>query len=467
MTISIKNKILLFVFLFLVYFLITGGNFWEYDSFSVYKLSTSIIDKQSFAVDCFWGVPGKNHQCYSKYGLLMSVIIIPFYLIEKLILQYFHIGFFPPGFFPSLTNCAVTAFIGVVFYQFLRQTKFSHLDSLIGVMILSFCTMLFPYTKTLFAEPLLTLLIYFSFYLIWSKNNRILLGGAIFALAFLTKFSAVIFLPAFLYYLAATYKSFKILIRFLFPLLPGFIIFFIYNLIRFNNGLNTGYTGVDISKPINKGLYLFILSPGKSVFLYQPLIIFALFGTYFLFKKDSHLTVFFLINVFIHLLFYSAYNYQTGEWAWGPRFLYPLLPFLVLAAMLFLKKIKIVGKIVFYFFVSVSLFIELSAVYLSYHRYYSFMNVKYGYDFGRLIYYQPSFSPIIGQWKMIFHLDYHKSDAKFWREAFQEYPNFDYNYKIASPDLFFFRSRKLIVVGLIMGVIGIITVSRLSKDKSA
>ncbi len=260
----------LFIFIFLSYFLMTGGNFWEYDSFASYKLSKNMVDRGNFQIDCFWGEKGLSGQCYSKYGVFMSVAIIPFYLLEKIFLEFFKSKFFYAGFFPSLANCFITALLAVLIFKYLSKMNFSKKISIAGAMLFSFATFAPVYTKTLFAEPLLALLIYLCLYLLFFKDRVffIFLAGLCFGLALLTKITAIIILPVLLYIIFYKKTNFKKLIIFFLPFLFSLLIFFIYNFSRFGNILNSGYSGINFNNSLFKGLYLFILSPGKSFVLY-------------------------------------------------------------------------------------------------------------------------------------------------------------------------------------------------------
>lgn len=440
-----KIPILLFFIVTVAYILMTGGNFWEYDSFSVYKLAKNIVDKSSFEVNCFWGVSGLQNKCYSRYGLLMSIAVIPFYLAEKIYLELIKGSFLFPGFFPSLTNTIITSLLVVLIYNYLLRFKFSVKLSFFGAILFAFFTLVASYTKTLFAEPLLTLLIYLCFYVIlFSKESfkKYFFAGLFFGLGFLTKVTIVITAPIILYLFWINKKNWKKIIMFILPAMISLFIWFIYNYVRFGNIFNTGYRGIGFGENIFKGLYLFLLSPGKSIFFYQPFIIFFIFGLkkFYSTNKNAFIALFGM-SVF-HLIFYSMYSYQTGEWAWGSRFLYTILPFFVFSVIFFWRGTKTVFiKTLFCVSVAISLLIQFSSVYISYHRYYSFMNNKYGPNFTSLVYPRFDYSPLFGQWKLILHLGYKKNENTSWHEAFQEYPNFKTNYKIAPPDLFFLRSK--------------------------
>lgn len=79
----------------------------------------------------------------------------------------------------------------------------------------------------------------------------------------------------------------------------------------------------------------FLLSPGKSVFLYSPLAFVSLVGWWSFFRKQW---IFALLCSFIFVFFLFGYSATKGSiWFgglnWGPRFLVPITPFLLLPAL--------------------------------------------------------------------------------------------------------------------------------------
>jgi len=367
------------------------------------------------------------------------------------------INFFPSGFFPSLTNCFVTAGLAVLIYQFLRKMNFDKKLAFSGGLLFSFCTYAPAYTKTLYAEPLLTLLIFSCIYMLVFHEPRkkyIFYAGLFFGFAFLTKVSTVLFLPSVVILLLAQQISIKKWYVFFAPFVLSLAFFFIYNYLRFHSLMHTGHGDIAFDKNLISGLNLFIFSPGKSIFLYQPIIIFFIFGIKRFVRKQKVLFFSLSIAVMIHFVFYGTYHWQAGDWTWGSRFLYVTMPFFILSVMFFLHENRSnILKILFLAATAISILIQFSSVYLSYHRYYAFMNKKYGDDFSRLVYPYFHYSPIYGQWKIIFRLGYEKKDDAYWIEAFQEYPHFNTKYRIAPPDLFFVRSKKtLIISGIIFAI---------------
>jgi hypothetical protein len=80
------------------------------------------------------------------------------------------------------------------------------------------------------------------------------------------------------------------------------------------------------------GLWGQLFSPGKSLFLFSPVIVLALFGARRLVAHRSHVGTAIAVTVAPFLLVYARYQFWSGDWGWGPRYLVFALPVLVLPA---------------------------------------------------------------------------------------------------------------------------------------
>src|SRR6185369_4087106 len=107
------------------------------------------------------------------------------------------------------------------------------------------------------------------------------------------------------------------------------------------------------------GLYGQLLSPGRSFFLYSPLLILIFLFTYKIKKHLYSELVLWITLSLIFVLFYAAqYSSSTappiytefwhGELSWGPRYLTPLIPFgMLLVGSMYEKLHRNVRLLVF------------------------------------------------------------------------------------------------------------------------
>jgi len=110
------------------------------------------------------------------------------------------------------------------------------------------------------------------------------------------------------------------------------------NQIYFGNAFEFGYPDVaeggrhlnTFRTPLATGLFGFLLSPGKSVFLFAPPIVLAIAGVRRLWRRDAGLAVVAAGLPLIYLLFFARYTQWDGGYCVGPRYLVPALVVLCL-----------------------------------------------------------------------------------------------------------------------------------------
>src|SRR6202035_3105209 len=82
--------------------------------------------------------------------------------------------------------------------------------------------------------------------------------------------------------------------------------------------------------PLSTGLYGFLLSPGKSVFLFAPPILLAIPGVRKLARMDRGLAVIAGATALVYLLLYSCRTQWEGGFCVGQRYLVPAIALLCL-----------------------------------------------------------------------------------------------------------------------------------------
>jgi hypothetical protein len=75
----------------------------------------------------------------------------------------------------------------------------------------------------------------------------------------------------------------------------------------------------------------FLFSPGKSIFLFAPPVLLALWGLPVLWRRDRGLATIAAISLPLALGFYARYTQWEGGYCFGPRYLVPALLLLSLA----------------------------------------------------------------------------------------------------------------------------------------
>ncbi len=270
-------------------------------------------------------------------------------------------------FVASFLNVVVTA-IGVVLFWLCaeRLTRCSIAASAVSVLY-AFGTLAWPYAGTFFSEPLATLFVLLSFYGLLRTDPRLLrdkenvsirhayLAGLSLGAAVATHITAILFLPFFLAYAAASsvqigkkgHAPVRVLVGFIGGCAVPLALLGYYNAARFGNPLETGRT-VDPDAALRfgyarftapwRGLYGLLLSSGKGLFLYSPAVLLGVLGWPALYRRYPALSLALAGAAVTRVVFIAAFTGWHGGFCLGPRYLVPLLPFLLFPACTWLQE---------------------------------------------------------------------------------------------------------------------------------
>jgi len=315
---------------------------------------------------------GKDGNTYSPTGLGFSIAYLPAVAMTDLF--YKHYGITPYKYFPlesdwlifllaSFTNSFFAAGLGLIMFLYFLELELTKKQSLILSLAGLFATNLFIYAKDAMAHMMFVMFLVLSFYLlkryVRTKNKRLIIfSGISYGIVAIT-YNPTFLLPVgpyLLYYILLTKFKFteealKTFIKdfglFFIGFLPFLGIYFWFENIKTLDpiyGRSTFYS--EYAKHvlshfpvgvIYEGIYGQLFSPGRSIFIYSPILLLIIFFWHKIKNKiTAELMVFLSLSV-IYILFYSLqntysdlYGYSAlwhGESSWGPRYLLPLLPF--------------------------------------------------------------------------------------------------------------------------------------------
>jgi hypothetical protein len=111
-------------------------------------------------------------------------------------------------------------------------------------------------------------------------------------------------------------------------ILAGGLGLLLFNWIRFGSFLNFGYGDERFLPHLLDGLYGVLLSPGRSIFLYSPILTLAIPGAWLFYKKEKTLTLAAALTAVFYILMAASWHSWDGGWSWGSRLLTPIVPIL-------------------------------------------------------------------------------------------------------------------------------------------
>jgi len=248
------------------------------------------------------------------------------------------------AFTSCLSSATFAALTVTFFFLLLAGIDIPVRAALMATAMLGLATPIFAYSGWLFSEPLSAAIftgvacLLFRGSTISSRTAAVgglLLGFtvlirpthvltiAVFAIAFVARGGKVALRPAFV--LAATSAI-------------GIAILLTHNVLLFGSPFAFGYPSTAegakhlnrFDTPILTGLYGFLFSPGKSVFIFAPPVILALFGLRGLWRRDRGIAMLAILLFSANLFFFAKYSQWEGGYCVGPRYLVPALAFLCL-----------------------------------------------------------------------------------------------------------------------------------------
>jgi hypothetical protein len=432
------------VFLFFVglYLLSMGEGLYSTDGETMLRTTASIVDQHQLAIRCRSRLPnaarGIDGRCYSRYGLGQPLISIPPYLLAKginALLPRTDFAALVFLFVPRL-NQIVTPLTCVLLFLFAARLYHS---ARLGVglsLVYGLGTMAWPYAKYYFSEPLSTFCLLATAYFLFvfreqGTLRQLVLAGLFLGYALLTKLSNAVALPFFLAYALPTglalrsfrslvsratpsrwrssistvpedsqiavhrICSWKRLLAFLAPTVFFLAIAMLLSYHAFGHPLTGGYHEEGWTTPWYVGLYGLLLSSGKSLFLFVPLTIVAPLGLGALYKGGrKEETVLFTAIIGVFLWLHAGWWSWYGGWSWGPRFLVPALPFVILplGALWPGGRARHAGLVAL---IAISIFVQFLGVVVDFNLYMLLIN-----DLAKLLFI-PEYSPLVGHLKFM------------------------------------------------------------------
>jgi hypothetical protein len=309
-----------------------------------------------------FGLHGRGGRLYSWYGIGQSLLMLPADLLGTWIARWPVFSEYEDD--PAvrsivvsyLTNILVNVLTALIAFRFLRQLRFSVKESVAGVLALLFATTHLHYTQNMMENNYIMLLTLtgFSFQYEWLRTDSrraLFIGSCALGLNLLTRLTtgldlmaAGVFVLLVLWFEAAHSRPlWRHLLAYTKVAAPVYAFFLLvdraYQFYRFGSFTNT-YVAIFAreyrqrdptlpasfpwSTPFHIGFLGPLFQPEKSIFLFDPLLLAAIFLMAWLWKRLTPEVRAYGVTSFLLLLayvsFYARYTYWTGDFAWGDRY---------------------------------------------------------------------------------------------------------------------------------------------------
>ncbi|MEP7166995.1 MAG: hypothetical protein ABI758_03400 [Candidatus Woesebacteria bacterium] len=382
---------------------------------------------------------GKDGKWYSITGLGYTLAMIPAVALSDVLHQKFDSA--PPIHFPlqsdfslllfaSFTNIFFASILIVILFAYLLDLGVEKKQAFVWSFLAVAATNLFAYAKNSFAHMMFITFLVWTFYLVrWFAKTRfrpyLIVAGLTYGIVMIS-YNPTFILPVpalVVYYFLSTkhtisWASLKAVFFDTIAVLLGFLpfvwLYLWYNSIRLGNPLDSGY-GIPHAKDafgslkvLYEGVWGQLFSPGRSFFLYSPLMVLPIifwhklpFKKYF--SEFCSFSVLVITFIYVNGIQKTGENWYTwgGESSWGPRYIAVLIPFgIILCALLYpilsrLNKIFILTPLLI-----ASFWVQALGVFLPYQIKFGSLQPKLWIndleysvaDYGNFI---PRFSPLL------------------------------------------------------------------------
>jgi hypothetical protein len=280
------------------------------------------------------GIVGKGGHLYARTGLLQPLAEAPFYAAGHLADNWFG----PTGSTPYAQsflwfyNPFVAAIGAVALFALVFMTRRSLSWAVAIAALFTLASIAWPYAKIGMDTTFMAAIMVAFALAVWARGRLTAwawgLTGFAAGAAAATKAYSVLALIALAVLLAPTFlgldrrRQLRLGAAVLVPILLWGVAIAAYNAARFSGITDFGYSEAawTLSMPLNFiGL---LVSPGKGLFLYSPLVVLGLLGVPRMWRADRSLTAA-LLTLLVILTAVSASSSFWGDEVWGPRYLVP------------------------------------------------------------------------------------------------------------------------------------------------
>lgn len=354
---------LLFGFFVATYALTSAGSLDAVDGIVIADTARALVERHTLALTRSYSgvVVGVGGHLYSKYGIGLSIVEMPFDMAGLALRHVTHREQMVTGAL-SLTNTFVTALCCVTFFLVVRRLGASERRGIALTLLYGLCTLAWTYAKTDFTEPLQTLTLLVAAYAALRASDEramrwIWVSGAALGAAVLTRPPLLVVMPALALYVAASdllaadgrwtfgalrearwwrgalYKQVALWA----PVAVAIGVTLWLDLVRFGSAFDLGYGrtpgDANFSGSVLTGLFGLLLSFNSGLIWYATPVVIGLFGLRSFARRRPRELLLVGALALCLLALYSPYRYWAGLATYGPRYLLPLIPFLLLPAV--------------------------------------------------------------------------------------------------------------------------------------
>jgi len=346
----------LFVLFQCLYALTSSGNTFRLaDEYSTYYQVEHLVDAGDLSVPQelprhqFFGQTGRDGKPYAPWGPLTAFLALPDHLAGRAVAyaagiprSHANVWTFVVGGITMLTSSTAAALAVAGFYCAAVIVGASPADAWLLSLLLGGASILWTSGTNLFSEAWQAAA--FIWAAVFLLKRRVAPAAILIAAAGLTKFTSLIFTPAFVVAVLADRNTppqprLRAAIGLSAAIVASAGVHVAWNYYRFGDPFDFGYNWIEtvpqlparvfLLSDLPRGLLILLFTPGKSLLLWAPVLWLAMIRFT---ASERPIQAGVLVSLGLGLIFFGSYLYPEGGYSHGPRQLVPIVPLLLLPA---------------------------------------------------------------------------------------------------------------------------------------
>lgn len=288
---------------------------------------------------------GRGGHLYAFYAPGQTIFMVPLYVLGKFAAHHLSLPYDVTTEYSTRSlDLILGALLVVLFFFMAMSVGYSVTTSGVLTLIFGLASTAWPDAQSGLEQAQVNLFLLLAVLGTWSfvkgdLRNRwwLVLAGSAAGLAVFTRYDAALYLiPLAAYPVVMRWLRREVLQSlidaavFSVAMAPWLLVVALWDYARFGSPFLTGLHEKTLGEPMLKGLAGLTVSPGKGVIWYLPLVFLLPWAVARFYRRNRSLAIFLVTMAAITLSFYSNVLYWHGDPAWGPRYLYVIVPYLIL-----------------------------------------------------------------------------------------------------------------------------------------
>jgi hypothetical protein len=325
-----------FFFFLAVYGISSRGKLQASDEAAVFASGVSLATRGHLSIDDLeWlqervniGARGPDGHLYTKYfpGNVFAVAFVYKLTARANDQPYIWTQEIAPSLSGARWALRVNAFwgaLGMTFLLALLRRFFSWPTAIVIVLLVGLCSDWWYQSRGLYSEVGGSAFLIASLY--FAVSEKPYRSGLALALSILFRPTNLVALP---FWGWSVWRKGLSALPSAVALVGGIALLAAYNSARFGSPLNFGYPEGNLSVPFFTGLHAMFLSPGRSLFVYSPILLLAIPGAWTFFKRERWLTISCLFVILSYAAIVASWGPLGWGLSWGMRLMTPTVPVL-------------------------------------------------------------------------------------------------------------------------------------------